>query len=261
MATTSGTLVSKVSSTAGSPTVNYSATYTATRATSATANVRVTLSLKCWLNSSASRLGNGIKLTVYARMNGGAWSSAILKTTSQTWSGTTQHTAGNIALTGDVAANKATIEFYVTRSGSTYSGTAGNLGSSSNPKSYTATLPTYSAATYSVTYSVSGDVPAGYSVPIDSTAYASGATVTAKAVPSISGYAFNGWLLNGEKKTSFTISANTTLTGVWTRLITDKYVYVKVNGTWKRAIAYVKSSGAWKKTEPYIKINSTWKHT
>ena len=108
---------------------------------------------------------------------------------------------------------------------------------------------------------MSGDVPAGYSVPTDSTAYASGATVTVKAAPSISGYNFNGWLLNGTKKTSFTISANTTLTGVWTQLITDKYVHIKVNGAWKRAIAYVKSSGVWKKTEPYIKINSAWKHT
>lgn len=260
MAQTTGTLVSKVSSTVSSPTVNYSATYTATRETTSSAAVSIALTFSAWLNSSASTLGAGIKLTVYARMNGGAWSSTVIKTTSASWRGTAQHTA-NITLTGNVTSNKTKIDFYVTRSGSSYSGTAGNLGSSSNPKSYTATLPTYSAATYSVTYSVSGDVPAGYSVPIDSTAYASGATVTAKAVPSISGYAFNGWLLNGEKKTSFTISANTTLTGVWTRLITDKYVYVKVNGTWKRAIAYVKSSGAWKKTEPYIKINSTWKHT
>lgn len=137
------TLFSKISSTAGSPTVNYSATYTAARATSTTANVSVTLSFKGWLNSSASSLGNGIKLTVYARMNGGAWSSAVLKTTSQTWSGTTQHTANNIALSGSTTSNKAKIEFYVTRSGSTYSGSSGVLGSSSKPKTYTATLPAY----------------------------------------------------------------------------------------------------------------------
>lgn len=137
------TLISKISSTAGSPTVNYSATYTATRATSTTANVSVTLSFKGWLNSSASNLGNGIKLTVYARMNGGAWSSAVLKTTSQAWSGTTQHTANNIVLSGSATSNKAKIEFYVTRSGSTYGGSAGILGGASKPKAYTATLPAY----------------------------------------------------------------------------------------------------------------------
>lgn len=260
MATTSGTLVSKVSSTASTPTVNYSATYTATRSSATAKSVSVAVKFSAWLNSSASSLGTGAKLTVYARLKGGSWSSVVIKNTSASWSGTTKHTA-NIALTGNVTSASTKVEFYVTRSGSTYSGTAGNLGSSSSPKSYTATLPTYSAATYSVTYSVSGDVPAGYSVPTDSTAYASGTTVTVKAVPSISGYNFNGWLLNGTKKTSFTISANTTLTGVWTQLITDKYVHIKVNGAWKRAIAYVKSSGVWKKTEPYIKINSAWKHT
>ena len=195
------TLVSKISSTAGSPTVNYSATYTATRATSTTANVSVTLSFKGWLNSSASSLGNGIKLTVYARMNGGAWSSAVLKNTSQTWSGTTQHTANNIVLTGSAASNKAKIEFYVTRSGSTYGGSAGNLGSASKPKSYTATLPAYDDG------GGGGDTPTPEPVS------------------------------------------------------TDKYVYFKVGGVWKKAFQRFKISGAWKKTEPYIKINSTWKHT
>lgn len=192
------TLISKISSTAGSPTVNYSATYTATRATSTTANVSVTLSFKGWLNSSASNLGNGIKLTVYARMNGGAWSSAVLKTTSQAWSGTTQHTANNIVLSGSATSNKAKIEFYVTRSGSTYGGSAGNLGSASKPKSYTATLP----------------------------AYDDGGDDTPTPEP----------------------------------VSTDKYIYFKIGGVWKKSIAYIKNS-TWKKSAANIKTGGVWKST
>lgn len=142
MATTTGTLTSKVSSTVSSPTVNYSATYTATRASTSTAAVSVDLTFSAWLGSSGSKLGTGIKLTVFARLNGGAWKSVVIKNTSASWSGTTKHTA-NLTLTGSAPANTAKIEFYVSRTGSTYSGSAGTLGSSSKPKSYTATMPTY----------------------------------------------------------------------------------------------------------------------
>lgn len=195
------TLFSKISSTVGSPTVNYSATYTAARATSTTANVSVTLSFKGWLNSSASSLGNGIKLTVYARMNGGAWSSSVLKTTSQTWSGTTQHTANNIVLSGSTTSSKTKIDFYVTRSGSTYSGSAGNLGSASKPKSYTATLPAYD------------DGGGGDDTP------------TPEPVS------------------------------------TDKYVYFKIGGVWKKAFQRFKISGVWNNVEPETKVSNMWKHT
>lgn len=190
MATTTGTLTSKASSTVSSPTVNYSATYTATRETTSTAAVSVALTFSAWLNSSASKLGTGTKLTIYARVNGGAWSSTVIKAASASWSGTTHHTA-NITLTGNVTSNKTKIDFYVTRSGSTYSGSAGNLGSASSPKSYTANLPEY------------GSQP----------------------------------------------------------VVTDKYVNVKVNGVWKRAIPYVKVNGTWKKAVPYIRVNGTWKST
>ena len=259
MAQTTGTLVSKVSSTVSSPTVNYSATYTATRSNNSTAAVSIAFTFSAWLNSSTSTLGTGIKLTVYARMNGGAWSSTVIKTTSASWHGTAQHTA-NITLTGNVTSNKTKIDFYVTRSGSSYSGTAGKLGSASSPKSYMANLPTYGSV-YSVLYSVSGTVPTGYAVPTDSTGYLSGDTVTVKPVPVADGYSFNGWLLNGSKVTSFTISGNTTLTGVWSQVETDKYVNVKVNDTWKQAIPYVKVNDTWKKAAPYIKVSGTWKST
>ena len=71
MATTSGTLVTKVSSTASSPTVNYSATYKATRTNSTTKSVSVKVDFSAWLNSSGSLLGAGAKLTIYARLKGG----------------------------------------------------------------------------------------------------------------------------------------------------------------------------------------------
>ena len=128
----SGTLMSKVSSTVARPTVNYSATYAATRNGTA---LTVNLTFAAWLNSSASSLGTGVKLTVYARVKGGAWSSAVIKNTSVSWSGTTRHSA-NLSLSGTISGSSATVEFYVTRSGSTYGGTAGTLGSASKPKSY-----------------------------------------------------------------------------------------------------------------------------
>lgn len=129
----SGVLTSKVSSTVSSPTVNYSAKYAATKNSSA---LSVKLTFAAWLNSSGSTLGTGIKLTVYARLNSGAWQSVVIKNTSASWSGTSEHTA-SLTLSANTTANTATVEFYVTRNGSTFSGTAGTLGSSSSPKSYT----------------------------------------------------------------------------------------------------------------------------
>ena len=131
--TSNGVLTNKVTSTVSSPTVNYSAKYTATKSSSA---LSVKLTFAAWLNSSGSTLGTGIKLTVYARLNGGSWQSVVIKNTSTSWSGTSEHTA-SLTLSANTAASTATVEFYVTRSGSTFNGTAGNLGSSSSPKSYT----------------------------------------------------------------------------------------------------------------------------
>ena len=129
----SGTLVSKVSSTVARPTVNFSAAYAATKDGTA---LTVNLTFAAWLNSSASSLGTGVKLTVYARVKGSsAWSSTVIKNPSASWSGTTRHSA-NLSLSGTISGSTATVEFYVTRSGSTYGGTAGTLGSASKPKSY-----------------------------------------------------------------------------------------------------------------------------
>ena len=152
MATTTGTLTDRISSTVSSPTVNYSASYTATRASETASEVSVKLNFSAWLNSSQSRLGTGIKLTVFARVNGGNWHSAVLKQSSASWSGTAKHSA-SLTISADLKTSTAKIEFYVSRTGSSYSGTAGILGSAGNPKSYAAALPAYSGG------NTGGDVP------------------------------------------------------------------------------------------------------
>ena len=129
----SGTLTSKVSSTVSSPTVHYSASYSATKNGTA---LSVDLSFDAWLNSSGSTLGTGIKLTIYARLNNGSWKSVVVKENSNSWSGTF-HRKATLTLTATSDSNSETVDFYVTRSGSNYNGTAGTLGSQSNPKRYT----------------------------------------------------------------------------------------------------------------------------
>lgn len=124
----SGVLFSDLKSTVSRPTVHYSCGYEVTGS-------GVTLSLKGWLNSSASSLGNGIKLTVFARLNGGAWASTVIKATNTAWSGTGKHSA-SLSVSGK-ASGKTKIELYVTRSGSTYGGSAGKIASAKSPKTYT----------------------------------------------------------------------------------------------------------------------------
>ena len=123
----SGVLFSDLKSTVSSPTVHYSCAYEVTGS-------GVSLSFKGWLNSSASSLGNGIKLTVFARLGGGAWASVVLKQSGAVWRGTEKHSA-SLILNG-TASGRTKIELYVTRAGSTYGGSAGNLGSAKSPKSY-----------------------------------------------------------------------------------------------------------------------------
>lgn len=256
MATVSGTLVNDIKSSYGSPYVHYSCTYVSTRENTTTATISVALSFKAWLQSSSSTLGTGKSLIIYARLNGGAWQSVTIKSSSASWSGTKKRDAPTLTVTGTSTNDKINVEFYVARGDST--GNSGKLGTKSSPKSYSAKLPTYSAATYTVTYSVSGDVPSGYTAPTDSTAYASGATVTVKTVPTVSGYTFNGWLKNGAKVTSFVIGGNTTLTGVWTQTVV-KCWRLNVSGTWKKARRYEKINGTWVEILPRVKVSGTWK--
>lgn len=145
MATKSGSLVDDVKSPYSGPYVHYSCSYTTERASATTAGISVTLNFKGWLNSSSSYLGTGKSLIIYARLNGGAWQSVTIKSSSTSWSGTTKHSASALTLTGASTADKINVEFYVARGDST--GNAGKLGTKSSPKVYAAKLPAYSAVT------------------------------------------------------------------------------------------------------------------
>ena len=141
MATTSGTLVNDVKSPYAGPYVHYLCNYTAERADSASANVSVTLNFKAWLNSSASKLGTGIVLYLYARLSGGSWTRVTVKSSSASWGGTTKRDVPAVTLTGHSTGDKINVEFYVARGDS--GGNAGKLGTKSSPKVYSAKLPTY----------------------------------------------------------------------------------------------------------------------
>ena len=129
--TGSGT-IDKLSSTVSSPTVNYSGKYSYQKSGS---TLSVSVTFYAWI-SSASKLGKGIKLTVYARLNGGAWKSAVIKGDSAVWQNSAAKHEARISLSA-TAKSVNSIEWYVTRSGSSYGGDAGNLGSSKSPKKHT----------------------------------------------------------------------------------------------------------------------------
>ena len=145
MATKSGSLVDDIKSPYSSPYVHYSCSYTTERASTTTAAISVALNFKGWLQSSASTLGAGKSLIIYARLNGGAWQSVTIKSSSASWSGTTKYSAPALTLTGASTADKINVEFYVARGDS--GGNSGKLGTKSSPKVYAAKLPAYSAVT------------------------------------------------------------------------------------------------------------------
>lgn len=127
----SGTIAT-VQSTASSPTVNYSGSYTWQKSGT---SLTVPVKFAAWISSSAW-LGTGKKLTVYARLNGGTWKSVVIKSNDDSWKySSTKHYA-SVSLTGN-AKTTNTIEWYVTRDGSNTSGSAGKMGSSGSPKKHT----------------------------------------------------------------------------------------------------------------------------
>ncbi|MCD8099304.1 MAG: family 20 glycosylhydrolase, partial [Oscillospiraceae bacterium] len=94
-------------------------------------------------------------------------------------------------------------------------------------------------STYTVTYSWTAP-PSGYSVPVDDIAYTSGSTVTVNSTYTDGQtvtvgdytYTFHGWYLDSahtNKVDSFTITANTTLYGYWTKS-TDLVLSYDANG-------------------------------
>lgn len=199
MATVSGTLVNDVKSSYGSPYVHYSCTYVSTRENTTAATISVALSFKAWLQSSSSTLGTGKSLIIYARLNGGAWQSVTIKSSSASWSGTTKRDAPTLTVTGTSTNDKINVEFYVARGDST--GNSGKLGTKSSPKVYAAKLPTYSAVT-----------PEPEPEPTPTVSYyvrikASG--VWQKATPYVK------------------------VNGAWKKTIP----YIKINGAWKKGVS------------------------
>lgn len=144
MASKTGTLVNDVKSPYSSPYVHYSAAYSSSRTDGNQKDFSVTLNFRAWLNSSASVLGTGIILRIFARLSGGEWQSVTVKQSADSWSGTAKHSAQPITLTGSSAAEKITVEFYAARADS--GGNAGRLGTRAAPRKYSASLPEYSAS-------------------------------------------------------------------------------------------------------------------
>ncbi len=198
MVTVNGTLTEKITSTAASPAVHYAVSYTAVRTDVSAAAVTVGFTFTGWLNSSQSKLGTGIKLTVFVRLNGGAWQSVVLKDSGASWNGTQHHTV-RLTLSAKVKADTVSVEFYVSRTGSSYGGTAGVLGSAGNPKGGSAQLPAYAA-----TGSTAGQAGTG-GTAAEQYVYVRSGNVWQKAVPYVR------------------------IGSAWKKAVP----YVRVNGTWK----------------------------
>ena len=124
--------ISRVSSTVSTPPVNYSGSYTWSKSGN---SLTVPVTFRAWISKSA-KLGSGILLTVYARLNGGAWKSAVIKSSGAVWQNSAAAHSASVTLNG-AAKSSNTIEWYVTRAGSSFAGSAGSLGSASKPKKHT----------------------------------------------------------------------------------------------------------------------------
>ena len=143
MAQKSGT-ITQVTATLSSPAVNYKLEYTATRSAENDKTVSFSFPLSAWLNSSLSSLKRGIKLTLFLRVGGGAWNQATIKNANDVWSGTDTHSA-QVTSALSLPYPTAKVEFYISRMGSTYGGTAGVVGSEKKPLVYTVEIPPYQA--------------------------------------------------------------------------------------------------------------------
>lgn len=81
---------------------------------------------------------------------------------------------------------------------------------------------------YTVIYTYDGNAPAGATIPTPVNVKA-GETVTVEAVPSATGYTFDGWYYNGAIVTSFTMpESNAIVTGHWS--INKNDVVLDANG-------------------------------
>lgn len=106
----------------GSPAMNYKVAY------SISGDGGYYFTITSYMNSSSSFFGTGYSLTAYLTV-GGYTSSVVLKTTSDSWSGTTQHTATGTVYAGYSTAAR-TVTFSVARESG--GGDTGELAANSN---------------------------------------------------------------------------------------------------------------------------------
>ena len=114
------TILSETKSTGGSPYAYYTVNATASNRTATTVKVKVDITGR--LSSSSAVLGTGstMGLIGYILLNGKEY-SITLKTTSQSWSGTTKHTASATFTIEDLEGSQSqltNIKFRVSRTGS-----------------------------------------------------------------------------------------------------------------------------------------------
>ena len=122
--TTSGTLLNATSK-ANAPTIHYKLTAKATNRTEKT--VKVTVSIKTWLDKDSNYFGRGYGLKGHVYI-GGAWHEVVIKNTSAYWKGKSGHTVNVVVTVSGLSANTTAltgIKFKTTRIDSL--GTAGLL--------------------------------------------------------------------------------------------------------------------------------------
>ncbi len=129
----------------------------------------------------------------------------------------------------------------------------------SNAKNYTL-YAAWTHDTAQVIFSANG----GSGAPSTITHWAGYSVTIPETVPTRSGYTFLGWSKSSTATSptyypgkDYALYTTVTLYAVWQQ---NDYIYVNVNGTWKKAIPYVKVNGTWKKsTKAYVKVNGTWR--
>lgn len=150
MAATAGILTDSISSTSSNPTIYYSASYIAERASENTTAVSITLDFFEWQSTSQNQIPAGSKLTIFARVNGGEWHSSVLKNNFVNWNKDSKHVT-QIKLKAKSKSNWVNIDFYVSRSGSVASDRAGSLGTEKEPCKFLISIPNYSRSSKSPT--------------------------------------------------------------------------------------------------------------
>ena len=107
------------------------------------------------------------------------------------------------------------------------------------PASNVTAKATQSGIPYTLSYSISGDIPSGVAAPTDDGTYYTGDSKTLETVAPVEGYTFSGWMQNGSAVSEVTfVDDNIAVTGVWTKgnyAVTYEYEYENVKDADKLA--------------------------